>query len=61
MSFLDTDVGRKYARRRAGFQQHRDTSSYQIFLQGYAPREIRAIQIETFGEYAPFYATVNPV
>jgi len=30
-----------------------------FFLQGKAPKEIRAMLTETFGEYAPSYATVK--
>jgi len=33
--------------------------SYIFFLQGKSPKEIRAILIETLGEYTPSYATVK--
>jgi len=44
----------------ARFQQHRDTSSHQVFfLQYKAQKEIHAILIETLVEHAPSYATVK--
>jgi len=58
--FLVTEAERKHVRRRARFQQHRDTSCHQVFsLQSKAPNEIRAILKETLGEHAPSYATVK--
>ena len=50
-----------HVRRRARFQQHRDTSYHQVFffLQGKAPKEIHANLIETVGEHAPSYVTVK--
>jgi len=59
--FLVTDAERKYDRRRARFQQHRDASCQKVFffLQGKAPKEIHAILTETLGEHAPSYATVK--
>ena len=57
-SLLVTDAERKYVRRRARFQQHRDASCPPP-LQGKAPKEIQAILTETFGEHAPSYATVT--
>jgi len=60
-SFLVTEAERKHVRRRARFQQHRDTSCHQVFfpLQGKAPKEIHAILIETLREHAPSYATAK--
>ena len=59
-SFLVTEAEKKHVRRRARFQQHRDTSCHQVFfLQGKAPKEIHAILIEILKEYAPLYATVK--
>ena len=44
----------------ARFQQHRDTSSHQVFfLQYKAQKEIHAILIDTLVEHAPSYATVK--
>jgi len=59
--FLVTEAERKHVRRRARFQQHRKASCHQVFffLQGKAPKEIRAILKETLGEYAPTYATAK--
>jgi len=61
MPFLVTEAERKHVRRRARFQQHRDTSCHQVFffLQGKAPKEIHAILTETLEEHAPSYATVK--
>ena len=60
-SFLVTEAERKYVRRRARFQQHRDASCHQEFLslQGKKPKEIHAILTETLGKHAPSYATVK--
>ena len=59
-SFLVTEAERKHVRRRARFQQHRDTSSQVLFfLQGKDPKKIYAILTETLGEHAPSYATVK--
>ena len=59
-SFLVTEAERNHVRRRARFQQHRDTSCHQVFfLQGKAPKEIHAILKETLEEYAPLYATIK--
>ena len=46
---------------RARFQQHRDTSCYEVFffLPGKVPKEIHAILTATLGEHAPSYATVE--
>ena len=59
--FLVTEAERKHVRRRARFQQHRGASFIKFFfLQGKAPKEIRAIlMIETLGEHAPSCATVK--
>jgi len=57
--FLATEAERKYVRRRARFQQHRDASCQFFFQQGKAPKEIHAILTETLGEYTPLYATVK--
>jgi len=45
----------------ARFQQYGDARCHQVFffLQGKTPKEIRAILIETLGEHAPSYATVQ--
>ena len=61
MSFLVTEAERKNVRRRARFQQHRDSSWHQdfFFLQSKTPKEIHAILIETLGEHAPSYTTVK--
>jgi len=58
--FVVIEAERKHVRRRARFQQHRD-ASYQVFffLQGKAPKEIRAILTETLGKHAPSYATIK--
>jgi len=59
-SFLVTEAERKHVRRRALFQQHVDANCQVLFpLQGKVPKEIQAILKETFGEYAPSYATVK--
>ena len=59
-SFLVTEAERKYVRRCARFQQHRDASCHSFFsLQGKAPKEIHAILQETIGEHVPSYATVK--
>jgi len=60
-SYLVTEAERKYVRRRARFQQHRDASCHQgfFFLQGKTPKKIHAILTETLGEHAPSYATVK--
>ena len=59
--FSCTEAERKYVRRRARFQQHRDASCHQsfFFLQGKTPKEIHAILTETLGEHAPSYTTVK--
>ena len=60
-SFLVTEAERKHVRRRARFQQHRDSSCHQVifFLQGKAPKKIHAVLTETLGEHAPPYATIK--
>ena len=61
-SFLVTEDVRKHVRRRARFQQHGDARCPQViffFLQGKAPKEIRAILTETLGEHAPSYVIVK--
>jgi hypothetical protein len=60
-SFLVTEAERKHVRRRAQFQQHRDTSCHQVFffLQGKAPKEIHASLKETLQEHVPLYGTVK--
>ena len=59
-SFLVTEAERKHVRWRARFQQHGDASYHVFFfLQGKAPKEIRATLRETLGEHAPSYATVK--
>ena len=59
-SLLVTEAERKHVRRRARFQQHRDANCHEVFfLQGKAPKEIRAILRETLGEHAPSYATIK--
>jgi len=60
-SFLVTEAERKYVKRRAPFQQHRDASCNQVFffLQGKTPKEIHAILTETLGEHSPLFATVK--
>ena len=60
-SFLVTEVERKHVRRRARFQQHRDSSChiFFFFLQGKAPKEILTILIETLGEHAQLCAIVK--
>jgi len=58
--FLVTEAERKYVRRSARFQQHRDVSCHQVPpLQDKAPKEIYAILTETLGEHATSYATVK--
>jgi len=56
-SFLVTEAERKHVRRRARFQQHRDTSCHQDTPP--TPKEFHVILIETLGEHAPSYATVK--
>ena len=60
-SFLVTEAESKHVRRRARFQQHRDTSCHEVFffLQGKASKEIHAILKETLGEHTLSYATVK--
>jgi len=59
-NFLVTEAERKYVRRRARFQQHRDANCHQVFfLQGKAPKEIHTILTDTLEVYAPSYATVK--
>jgi len=54
------EAERKHVRRRAQFQQHGDASCQDFFfLQGKAPKEIRAILKETLGEHVPSNATVK--
>ena len=57
--FLVTEDERKLVRRRARFQQHRDTSCHQDFFSCKAPKEIRAFLIEILGEHAQSYATIK--
>ena len=54
--FLVTEAERS-VRRRARFQQHRDTSCHQVFffLQGKALKEIHTILTQTLREHAPSY------
>jgi len=57
-SFLVTEAEKKHARRRARFQQHGEASCHIFFfLQGKAPKEIRAILAETLVEHASSYPT----
>ena len=58
-SFHVTEAEGKHVRRCARFQERRDGSCQDFFLQGKAPKEIYAILTETLGEYAPLYATVE--
>ena len=59
-SFLVTETERKHVRRRARFQQHRDSSCHQVFSPArQGAEEIHDILTETLGEDAPSYATVK--
>ena len=59
-SFLFTEAERKYVRRRARFQHHRDASfQFLFFPASQGPKEFHAILTETLAEHAPLYATVK--
>jgi hypothetical protein len=57
--FLVTEAERKYVRRRARFQQHRDASFLQVFFFFLQDKVQKKIVTEILGEYAPSYATVK--
>jgi len=58
-SFLVTEAERKHVRGRAISTTWRRELLSSFFLQGKAPKKIRAILKETLGEHAPLYSTVK--